>query len=438
MRTILPETIGRFGLIQIIDDYGHADDGSILGPLSASQIKTEAPHYDGVWASFDPHAWSAVHHGMILSRYMIPNEDNALISRRDLAWWQKHRPSWVLYACDAGGNPTRESPWSGVGFSDVPLDIHNPAVVRYQVHLLGNYMIAHGYNALAVDNFTFVNYMPAPNPVLGQGHPQPGWYACGIYADGKFIRRYGSANGSDFGRADPAWIADLLNWIETARKIFDGDPKLASHHLKILVNHPILGETPNDDERQMLRSVDGVVVENGFTSYGHYIEPRSRLLPRLFTQSLSWMRAAQAIGIAVFVTDYFCEGGVTASGASCSYNPLTLSASQVDWALATYAIANDGGADVYIAPEGGDNYSYRPEYSRVYGAPCGNVEQTGAVYTRRFQRGMAIVNASYTAQAISLPPHHTYTDIEGRTLTDPLTVNGADAYMLLTSAGGCS
>ena len=183
-RTILPDTTGRFGLIQIIDDYGHADDASILGSLSGSQIQTEAPHYDSVWASFNPRAWNASHRGMIVSRYTIPNEDNELISGRDLSWWQKNHPDWVLYACDGRGNPIRASPWSGVGFSDVPLDIHNPAVVSYQAYRLGNYMIAHGYNALAVDNVTFANYMRAPNPVLGQGKPQTGWYACGIYADG--------------------------------------------------------------------------------------------------------------------------------------------------------------------------------------------------------------------------------------------------------------
>ena len=129
---------------------------------------------------------------------------------------------------------------------------------------------------------------------------------------------------------------------------------------------------------------------------------------------------------------------MTASGTACSYDPSTLSASQVDWALATYAIANNGGADVYIAPQGGDNYSYRPEYARGYGAPCGNVERAGAVYSRRFQRGMAIVNASYTRRTINLPPNHTYTDIEGRRVSNPLSVDGADGYMLLTTVNSCS
>ena len=205
-----------------------------------------------------------------------------------------------------------------------------------------------------------------------------------------------------------------------------------------MVNHPILGGTPDGDEQQMLHLVDGVVVEDGFTNYGQYVTPRSRSLPTLFTQTLSWMQAAQSRHVAVFVTDYFCKGGVIVSGAACSYDPATLSSSQVDWALATYAITNDGGADVYIAPEGGDNYSYRAEYAHTYGAPCGSYERDGDVYTRRFHGGMAIVNASYTARTVNLPPHRTYTDIEGRALTNPLRVNGADGYMLLARANGCS
>ncbi len=126
---MLPNTNGRFGLIQINDAYGRAGTG-----MSAGQVAAEAPHYDSVWGSFQPSVWNQNHPGMIVSRYVLPNEDVRLISGHDLTWFQQNHPDWILYACDNNGNPTHDPAASGTGFGDVPLDIHNPAVVQYQLH----------------------------------------------------------------------------------------------------------------------------------------------------------------------------------------------------------------------------------------------------------------------------------------------------------------
>jgi hypothetical protein len=423
--TILPDTRGRFGLIQILDNYGG------VSPLTSSQIQSEAPHYDSVWGSFDPSDWNAAHPGMIVSRYMIPNEDDNLISGHNLSWWQSNHPDWVLYACDQNGNPTSDLPWAYTGFSDVPLDIHNPDVVNYQVHLLGDYMIANGYNTLAVDNITFINYLAAPNPVLGEGEQQPGWYACGIYSQGpsvpsSFVRRYGSAGSSDFDQPDPAWISDLINWLAQARNIFATDSTLAPYHLHILVNHPVLDSGPDSNEQQMLSYVDGMVDENGYTHYGQLLSGGN------FAGTLNWAEYLQSNHKAALITDYFC------TGSSCSNDVATLSAQQVDWALASYAIGDEGGEDLYTSPHGGSIYSYRPEYATSYGMPCGSYTQPSSyVYERTFQGGLAIVNASGSSYNLALSSSHTYHDIEGRTLTNPLTVAPEDGYFLLTS-NGCS
>ncbi|MGH7660983.1 MAG: hypothetical protein ACRENA_08755 [Vulcanimicrobiaceae bacterium] len=432
--TVLPDTTGRFGLIQVGDDWGHDDSRKLLGPFSTSQIKTEAPHEDSIWAAFEPSVWDVHHPGMLVSRYTVPQEDEYLISHHNLTWWQTNHPNWILYACDANGNPTKDLAWSGTTFpNDVPLDIHNPDVVKYEVTQLGKFMAANGYNALAADQMTFENYLRAPNPILGEGKPQPGWYACGIYEHGTFVRRYGAAGSSDLGQPDPAWIGDAINWIATARRIFN--TQFTGKHFKIFVNHPILGDKPTAQELQLLHYVDGVAIEDGFTNYGQYVRSG---LPSLFTQTLSWMQAAQQNHVATFIIDYYCDYGIAASGAACSYDPSTLTASQVDWALATYAIGNSGGADVYIAPEGLDNFSYRPEYATSYGKPCGTSTHDRSIFMRQFAGGLAIVNASYTAQTVRLPSKHVYTDIEGRTIGNPLTVSGADGYLLLTKGNGCT
>lgn len=414
---MLPDTTGRFGLIQILDAYG--------GPpsLTTSQIQSEAPHIDAVWGSFNPSAWSGAHPGIILSRYYLPFEDEALISGHDLSWFQTNHPDWILYACDGSGTPTHDLAWAGTGFKDVPLDIHNPAVVQYQLQSIKNYLQQNGYNTLAVDNITFVNYLEGPNPEWGEGSPVTtsgsAWYGCGVWQGNTFVRRYGSQGSSDFDKSDPAFNADLLNWLAQARSY------LAGYH--IILNHTPYTSTPDTNEAQMLSYIDGMVDENGYTEYG------TLLSGRRFSDTLSWIELLQGQSKAAFVTDYFCTG-------SCSNDPNSLTAQQKDWALASYAIGNEGGEAVYISPNGGSVDFFLPEYATNYGAPCGGggyTKPAADVYERKFTGGLAIVNASTSTYPLSLPAGQSYTDIEHRAVGSPLMVAPSDAYFLLTQ-NGCS
>jgi hypothetical protein len=387
--------------------------------MTTSQIQAEAPHYDAVWGSYSPSTWDGSHPGMYVTRYFLPNEDSYNISGHDLSWFKTNHPDWVLYACQSDGTPTQDQPWSGTGFpNDVPLDIHNPAVVQYLLQELGQYASSHGYNAVALDNVDLTNYMLAPNHILGQGSTQPGWYACGIYQNGTFVRRYSGG----YNAADPTWIADMKNFVAQAHSYFN-----STYHMKVLMNHPLSGSSPTADEAELLQNVDGMLDENGYTHYG------SLYTGNTFAATLNWMEYAQSHNRAIFITDYYC------SGSACSKDPSTLTASQVDWALASYALGNNGGAGLFVSPKGGAIYTYRNEYSTTYGKPCGAFTQGGFyLFSRRFANGFAVVNASASTQSITLPSGHTYTDVAGRPVSNPLTVNAEDAYMLTTGGNGCS
>ncbi len=414
---MLPDTTGRFSLIQVNDNNPTLN---APGGMTAAQVQQEAPYYDAVWGSFMPSAWDSAHPGMYVSRYVLPNEDIHVLSGHDLSWFQQNHPDWILYACDANNNPTQDLPSFGTGFGDVPLDIHNPDVVKYQLQLLGTDMVNSGYNALAVDNVIFSNYSFAPNHEFGEGPAQSGWYACGIYQNGTFVRRYSGGRLA----ADPTWIADMQNWIATAKNYLATDPTVASHHFKLLVNHPPYSFAPTANEVQMLQNVDGMLDENGFTNYGKILTGQS------FANTLNWMEYLQNHNIAVFITDYYCY-------TSCSTDPQSLTPSQVDWALATYALGNNGGAGVYISPKGGGIYTYRSEYSTRYGAACGAFQDNNYLYSRRFSGGFALANAGSSPQQFQLPAGHVYTDVGGRPVSNPLTVNPGDAYMLTTGGNGC-
>lgn len=408
---MLPDTTGRFSMIQVNDNSG------VRPGMTTTEIQQEAPHYDAVWGSFVPSAWDSAHPGMIVSRYVLPNEDISTISGHDLTWFQTNHPDWILYACDSSGNPTHDLAWTGTGFHDVPLDIHNPAVVSYQIGLLSSFLSQNGYNAVAADNIVFENYTMGPNPEFGEGSPQSGWYGCGIWQGNTFVRRYSGGRLA----ADPTWIADLQNWLATVHQ-FAG-----SNHFKLIANHPPFGSSPNSDEQQMLQNIDGMLDENGFTQHGKLYTGS------LFANTLNWMTFLQSRHVAMFLGDYYCAGST-----SCPTDPQSLTASQVDWALATYALGNNGGVGLYVSPKGGAIYTYRSEYSKTYGTPCGAYQQTGSLFFRRFTNGFAVANSSTSAQSITLPSGHTYTDVAGRAVSNPLMVNGTDAYMLQTGGGGCS
>lgn len=406
--------------------------------MTPGQVVSEAPLYDSIWGAFQPGTWYQNHPSMIVSRYVLPNEDVKLISGHDFNWWNTNHPDWILYACLADGTPTHDLAGTGTNFGNIPLDIHNPAVVDYQIRqLVGPDMISEHYNTVAADNITFVNYLyDQSQPVSSHA------YGCGIWQGNTFIRRYGPPTGGDFDQPDQAFINDLTNWLAQTRQILNTDPTLAPHHFKIVVNHPFVGGFgPTQQESNMLQYVDGFLDESGFTHYG------GRVTQNSFAQTLSWAVYAQSNHLAIFFADYFCSASNTNpdTGQPCSTNPQTLTGAEIDWALATYALINNGGTNVFISPEGGAIYTYRSEYSDRYGAPCTSsfTSNGNYVYTRKFAGGFAVVNAANAntiPQTVQLPQGHTYTDIGSRPISNPLTINGADAYMLqLTSSGnGCT
>ncbi|HET7815273.1 MAG TPA: hypothetical protein VFL13_12985 [Candidatus Baltobacteraceae bacterium] len=414
--TMLPDTTGRFGLTQILDNYGGEP------ALTTAQIQSEAPHYDSVWGTFSPTTWSSApgaESGMVLSRYVLDSEDMNLISGHDLSWWQANHPDWIFYTCDSSGNPTHYLAWDeGYFTNDVPLAYWMPQVQQYEQNLWISYLQQNHYTALAADNMNLTNYTVAGNPNnSGAATPPSGastYFGCGTYdTSGNFVRRYSSRSDSTYTSDTITWAANMAN-------------ALHSNGLKLLINHPVNNAPTDPNEQSLLSHVDGMVDENGYTHYGTLLTNSS------FDNTLQWVEYTQAHNIAVLVTDYFC------TGSGCSNDPSTLTQAQVDWALATYALGNNGGEDVYISPHGGSNYSYRNEYNTRYGAACGAYASPASyVYVRKFQGGLAVANASGSSYALTLPSGHTYTDIEGRAVSNPLTVNPSDGYFLLTS-NGCS
>jgi hypothetical protein len=408
----LPDTTGRFSAIQILDLK-----------MSSSQITAEAPYEDAVWGTFSPSYWNAGHPGMIVSRYLMPFDDDYAVSGHDLNWWQQNHPDWILYACDQNNNPTHYVARDD-GFPNVLLDIHNPQVIQYQISgEVGPYMVANGYNALAADNITFKNYTGGPNALLGQSvsgetYGSDGWYGCGIWQGTTFVRRYSMG----WDQPDPAFISDLVNWVQTVRSILNTDPYLSTYHLHLMVNHPI-GSLSDPNEQAVISNVDTMEYEASFSNWDRYNAN--------FPEIIQYMQYTQAHHVAFFDINYFCQN----NGTPCESSVTT---SQLEFAMAAHQLGNEGGAGLFIAPGGGSSYSYYSQYQTHLGTPCSEYATVGTdVYLRRFSGGLVVVNNSTAAQSVSLP-NHTYADIDGRAISNPLTVNGQDGYVMTTTQNGCS
>jgi hypothetical protein len=336
-----------------------------------------------------------------------------------------------LYACDANNNPTKLLAWPTANWpNDVPLDFSNPAVVQYQISEMLGYLKQNGYNTAAIDNTDLLNYLHGGNPNFKQP-VNAGYYGCGTYdSSGNFHRVFSGPLNST---TDTAFINAMVKWVQTVHSA------LSAAGIKMMINHPLYNPPSNPNEQAVLHATDAMIYERGFTDYGHYMNGEAA---GLVSNALMWAQAAQSAHVAFLITDYLCTGwnGTQAfnNNAPCPTDPSQIPAPQVDWALATYALANTGGADVYISPQVGQMMSYRPEYSTQYGKACGGYTVTNNLYVQKFQQALVVVNAGSSSASYTLPHAASqYHDIEGRAFGNPLTLGPADGYVLLTS-NGCS
>jgi len=409
-------TYGRVGLAQIFDYFP-----STGAEMSSSQIASDASRYDLVWASFSPQAWQSANPQALISRYYIIEEDNIMVSGHNLQWWQQNHPDWILYACSSNGTPTHDYAYvPSDSYADVPLNFHDPDVVQYQVQSLISYAQANDYNALALDEVIFDDFMVGGNPELGQTE-NTGEYACGTWNDD------GTFNTVYSGPSDPTWTQDILNWVADAKQA------ASSAGLAVIANHPI-GSTSSQNEQALISNVDGEVDEDGFSDYGNY---QSSSLASFFMSTYKYMEWVEAQGVAFIDIDRFTLNGQT-----------SVTSDQLEYAIGTYMMGNEGNADLFAAANNGSTYgygveNYHQEYATALGPPCSAMYEDSVnqqIYYRRFQNGMVVVNSGGDGtENATLPSDHTYTDLEGRAVTNPLPVASNDAWVLTTPGGnGCT
>jgi hypothetical protein len=399
----MPSTAGKISSFQIFDATSN-------GTISTTSAAAHGYRYTAVWGVRPGlgSTWRTSNANLRSSYYFLMDTDLSTTAwgaqGHSLSWWQANHPDWILYKCSTSTNAPTKLPAYDSGLPNVPLDIHNPAVVQYQVaQKAGLYAVHNGYSALAADEVTY--WIPATGG--------SGYYGCGIYKNGVFVRRYSSPT-------DPAWATDVVNWVKGVHSILTTNTALAPYHLKFIVNHP--GGTVNANEATLAANINADMDETGFTSYGNYHTGSSNAV----TREATWMRFMQAHGAAVLINQ--------------DWGSLTVGAPQRDYSAATYLLGNENAASLFVSPHTGYGVEtfYHPEYaSASLGAPCGEYYAgSGTLLYRKFANGLVVVNAGGgVSERAALPSGHSYSDIEGRTVTNPLTIASNDGYVLKTTNG---
>jgi hypothetical protein len=145
----------------------------------------------------------------------------------------------------------------------------------------------------------------------------------------------------------------------------------------------------------------------------------------------NWATYAQQHGVAVLMND--------------NWGPVSVTTPVLDYSIATYLMGNQQAESLFASSASGYGIEqWHSQYQTSIGAPCGAYyggssydAANPSIYYRRFQNAVVVVNggSGSASEVAHLPVGHTYRDILGRAVSNPLTIASNDGYVLLTSNG---
>jgi hypothetical protein len=191
------------------------------------------------------------------------------------------------------------------------------------------------------------------------------------------------------------------------------------------VNHPAGNLSAN--ETAFLANIDAALDETGYSDYGRYKTSSASY----FAMRTNWAMYAQQHHVAVLMND--------------NWGSLPVTTPLLDYSIATYLMGDLQAESLFASPATGYGVEqWHSQYQSAIGAPCGAYyggssydSASPSIYYRRFANAIVVVNggSGSASQTAHLPTGHTYTDILGRAVSNPLTIASNDGYVLLTSNG---
>lgn len=357
--------------------------------ISYSQAQNDAHRYNVVWGPGKVSAWKNGNPNIIAAWYAPFDGD--FTTHHDLTWWKANHPDWVLYRC----NKTQLASLDGL--KNIPLDISNPAVVKWQLSTYVPGVQSQGFNALAMD-------------LVGLNNST---YGCGVWVKGVWHQKFTGQ------QVDPTWTAAVIGWHVYAYKWLHA----LSNPMKLGVNHVPESRPWNDpSELALINAYDFVDDERSFTNYGNSYASTQEV-----SLTLQWMKYIQNLGKWWIDDD--------------KWNTQGISHQQFGWALGTYLLGKDHYASVWIDHLPGYGYEYWYSYYNAgIGHPCADAyadPKHAGVYYRKYTNAFVVVNTSASGGYKITLPYSSYTSIYGGTVTSPVSVGPDNAEILLTNQNGC-
>lgn len=349
-----------------------------------------AKDYDFVWGARQENmpVYRQVNPRLVLSYYMTIHRDDGTFTETDLGnqgrldYWKQVHPDWILYKCD------QKTPALQYTDKNVPFDITNPEVVKWQMETYVQPASEAGYDALAVDNIDMEN-------IFG---------ACGHFdKHGQWVKLYTGQN------TDVHWQTDQANWVVHMQAELHALP----HPLLLIGNFSTGAVTIKAPTSQtVLAHVDGVLDESSFTHFGNHILGGSDWL-----HMVQYISAVQATNKPFFIVNQMQK---------------TPGPEDTQWIYASYLMANQRLAMVNISGFKAYGYSNQfPELHAHIGTPKGDMYEAQYVYWRDFTGGEVVVNPGNSAAQITTPGTASYVDPYGKRLEHSFTLPAMSARILL-------
>ena len=389
-------------------------------PMPRGQIFDLFVTNSSVYAGRVSFIWGASHIlqpvPAVPSAYIPYSRDpnHASVANHTLAWYVANHPTWVVYQCDASGNPllpTTAITSTAYDFLygtapnqtiDVPLDITNPDVRTYYFNSFVLPLIQQGWPVIALDNIGLTNHDAR----------------CGVYdATGKWVRQYTGVQNAN----DPAYVASVLSWVQSLVG------QIHANNVGVVGNLTFPANTSSllPSLTQLINTVDIWIDETGFT--GHQdanVNDAAWLLKFNFVRQNSGR--------------YYVPINRTTTGTTMLSPPpagaptaTPASQSQIDWAVANYLLYRE--SHTLLSVTGGEDYGYfvdAPALNVNLGtASAAPFQTSSSVWERVYSGGIVLVNPSSTQSGtVTLPS--TMTDTHGKVYAGQITVVPNSGVML--------
>jgi hypothetical protein len=265
-------------------------------------------------------------------------------------------------------------------------------VLSWQVQTYAQQASAIGYDGIDADNLNLQNLFGA----------------CGNYKNGTWVQRYnGQVN-------DTQWIADIITWLTRMQQALHSLP----HPLALIPNLSLAPLSPDDPQtQQVLKHIDGVLDEGGFTLYS-----QGYLTDGDWLQRIQFIQSAQKMHKPYYIVNQF--------------PPLSVNSNEIQWALASYLMSNEHLSALFISTRQGYGGDTRyDEYNAPIGSPINEMYPGQNVYWRDFSNGRVIVNPSATVTytvSLNVPSGH-FVDLYGHSIGQTITLSPHTGSVLLTS-----